>query len=87
MSDIEIKNMIDRAFSAIKTLEQVGYTYHAGEYWKPPIGNISLNDAAPAMYKLLSRLWELNCPQEYCTEDEYSALTEIEDLLSKARGA
>ena len=48
--------------------------------------NAHLIAAAPDMYKLLSRLWELNCPQEYCTEDEYQALIEIEDLLAKARG-
>ena len=26
--------------SAIKTLESKGYTYHGGEYWKPPLGPI-----------------------------------------------
>ena len=53
---------------------------------KGAIDNAPLIAAAPDMYKLLSRLWELNCPKEYCTQDEYSALNDIEDLLTKARG-
>lgn len=24
--------------SAVRTLEKLGYTYHGGKYWKPPIG-------------------------------------------------
>jgi hypothetical protein len=29
----------DRAKNAaIKTLERIGYTYHGGEEWKPPLG-------------------------------------------------
>lgn len=27
-----------RNASAVKTLEQMKYTYHGGEMWKPPIG-------------------------------------------------
>lgn len=26
--------------SAIKTLDKLGYTYHGGELWKPPIGEV-----------------------------------------------
>ena len=32
--------MTDRELleSAVKTLEHLGYTYHGGEFWKPPLG-------------------------------------------------
>lgn len=35
---------------AIKTLEFLGYTYHGGEQWKPPLGKKPawLDDPAPA---------------------------------------
>jgi hypothetical protein len=26
--------------AAIKTLEHLKYTYHGGEYWKPPLGEV-----------------------------------------------
>ena len=26
--------------AAIKTLEHLKYTYHGGEYWKPPLGKV-----------------------------------------------
>lgn len=28
----------EKEISAMKTLEYLGYTYHGGEYWKPPLG-------------------------------------------------
>ena len=37
MTDI-IKLAREAEQSAIKTLEQLGYTYHGGELWKPPLG-------------------------------------------------
>ena len=37
MTDI-IKLAREAEQSAVKTLEQLGYTYHGGELWKPPLG-------------------------------------------------
>ena len=48
--------------------------------------NQSLIAAAPEMYRLLSRLSDFNCPGEYMEEDEIMAFSNIEKLLSKARG-
>lgn len=36
IESLQVEN--ERAKSAIKTLEQLGYTNHGGEFWKPPIG-------------------------------------------------
>ena len=35
--------------AAIKTLEFLGYTYHGGEQWKPPLGKLPswLDETAP----------------------------------------
>jgi hypothetical protein len=30
--------MTNKELAAIKTLEHLGYTYHGGELWKPPLG-------------------------------------------------
>jgi hypothetical protein len=29
---------MNKALSAIETLKRLGYTYHGGELWKPPLG-------------------------------------------------
>ena len=38
---------MNKALSAIETLKRLGFTYHGGELWKPPLGkpHPSLPDA------------------------------------------
>lgn len=37
---IDDKNLEGKNEAAIKTLERLGYTYHGGEQWKPPVGRV-----------------------------------------------
>lgn len=35
---MDIEKIINEAGAAVRTLNQLGYTYHGAEYWKPPLG-------------------------------------------------
>ena len=50
--------------SAIKTLEHLKYTYHGGEYWKPPLGKLKAlaqldQDEVDIRSRLYQRIHEL----------------------------
>ena len=50
--------------SAIKTLEHLKYTYHGGEYWKPPLGELKAleqldQDEVDIRSRLYQRIHEL----------------------------
>lgn len=67
----------EAAQSAVKTLEQLGYTYHGGELWKPPLGkapDFSLIDSLRAENEALRKeIAEIPirsfCAPAYATHD------------------
>jgi hypothetical protein len=64
---------INKERAATKTLEAVGYTYHGGELWKPPLGS----DKLP----LLTRIAKLEATLNDCLE---IAGSDCEHALCKA---
>ena len=65
----QMKSSVDKAVNrmaqpvhkhdaAIKTLEHLKYTYHGGEYWKPPLGKVKVL-AQPAQEPVATVIEEL----------------------------
>ena len=52
---------VQSAFAAVATLKSLGYTYHGGEQWKPPLGKKPDFDLIAA---LRTELATLRAPQE-----------------------
>lgn len=42
------------ADAAIKTLQHLGYTYHGGELWKPPLGNKTPDDTEARVQRVMA---------------------------------
>ncbi len=69
----------EAAQSAVKTLEQLGYTYHGGELWKPPLGKapdfnlIDLYRADAERYRWLREncAFETEAWLSHCTPQDY----------------
>ena len=50
--------------AAIKTLEHLKYTYHGGEYWKPPLGKVKALAKPEQPADLHNRLADLHLYEE-----------------------
>jgi hypothetical protein len=58
--------------AAVHTLEGLGYTYHGGEAWKPPVGPV------PFMHKKSGRLYQLIGPAHIQSDQPLSDMAVVQ---------
>ena len=67
-------------------MAQLYNNYHDKEQAAQNAHDAHLITAAPDMYRILDMLEELSAPQEYISNEEFSAICKIKETLAKARG-